>query len=263
MRNQCWAVNVGLRLARFGQPTSLPAVRRAFLPVLALLAACHPDTPAERWPTVPLLNAVPPGYRPVERTDTLLSYWAPPEAYVNHSFDFTPAQRSEVQLQVQLVPTSAAPSSGIDTLTFHRISSHYGLGWKNFSWVFGLPPRRLMSALLDNQGAPAKVFTARLHPLVIMEEAVDKAGYRYTRNRYTAEYPFCPVAAARVSDSVAYAYAYLLRGNVPQPDTLYAAGSTSLPQRLPHEADRPDTARQVLLRFRLRQLRHSATPAGY
>ncbi|MBF9221329.1 hypothetical protein [Hymenobacter ruricola] len=77
------------------------------------------------------------------------------------------------------------------------------------------------------------------------------------------EYPFCPVAVARVNDSVAYVRACLLRGNVPRPDTLYAASSTDPPQRLPYAADRPDTTRQVLLRLRLRQLHHSATPAGY
>ncbi len=238
-------------------------LRLAVFPVLALLAACRPDAPTERLPAAPLLEAVPAGYRPVNQTDTLPSYWAPPEAYVNNAFDFTPAHRSEVQLQVQLVPASAAHGPGLDTLAFHRLSSHYGLGWKSFYWVFDVLPRRLTSALLDGQGAPAKVFTARLYSLVIVEEAVNKAGYRYTRNRYTVEYPFCPVAAARVNDSVAYVRAYLLRGNVPRPDTLYAAGRTDPPQRLPHAADQPDTTRQVLLRFRLRQLRHSLTPAGY
>lgn len=238
-------------------------MRLTFLPALALLAACRPDAPAERLPTAPLLEAVPAGYRPVEQTDTLSSYWAPPEAYVNNTFDFTPAQRSEVQLQVRLVPASAAPDPGMDTLTFHGAKSGYGLGREGLNWVFGLPPRRLTSALLDSRGEPTKIFTANLYPLVIAEESVNKAGYRYARNRYTAEYPFCPVAVARVNDSLAYVRAYLLRGNVPRPDTLYAAGRTAPPQRLPHEADRLDTTRQVLLRFSLRQLQHSATPAGY
>jgi hypothetical protein len=239
------------------------SLRLAALPALALLAACRPDAPAERLPTAPLLETVPAGYRPVEQTDTLASYWAPPEAYVNNTFDFTPAQRSEVQLQVQLVPASAAQGPGLDTLTFHGVQSGYGLGREGLNWVFGMPPRRLTSALLTDQGAPAKAFTARLYPLVIVEESVNKAGYRYARNRYTAEYPFCPVAVARVDDSVAYVRAYLLRANVPQSDTLYAAGRTDPPQRLPYEADRPDTTRQVLLRFRLRQLQHSINPAGY
>jgi hypothetical protein len=238
-------------------------LRLIFLPALALLAACHSDAPAERLPTAPLLETVPAGYRPVEQNDTLSSYWAPPEAYVNNTFDFTPAQRSEVQLQVRLVPASAAQGPGMDTLTFHGAKSGYGLGQEGLNWVFGLPPRRLTSALLDSRSEPTKVFTANLYPLVIAEESVNKAGYRYTRNRYNAEYPFCPVAVARVNDSVAYVRAYLLRGNVPRPDTLYAAGRTDPPQRLPYEADRPDTTRQVLLRFSLRQLQHSATPAGY
>jgi hypothetical protein len=238
-------------------------LRRSFLPVLALLAACRPDVPAERLPTAPLLEAVPAGYRPVEQTDTLSSYWAPPEAYVNNAFDFTPAQRSEVRLQVELVPASAAHGPGFDTLTFHRASSGYGLGREGLNWIFIVPPRQLTSALLDGRGKPAKVFTAILYPLVIAEEAVNKAGYRYARNRYTVEHPFCPVAVAQISDSLAYVRAYLLRGNVPRADTLYAVSRTGPLQRLPHEADRPDTTRQVLLRFRLQQLRHSATPAGY
>lgn len=227
------------------------------------LAACRPDAPAERLPTASLLEAMPAGYRPVDRTDTLTSYWAPPEAYVNDVFDFTTAQLSKVQLQVQLVPASAAHGAGLDTLTFHGASSGYGLGREGFNWVFSLPPRQLTSALLDSRGEPAKVFTARLYSLVITEESVSKTGYRYTRNRYTVEYPFCPVVVARIGDSVAYARAYLVRGNVPRPDTLYAASSTGPPQRLPHEADHLDTTRQVLLRFSLRQLRHSVTPAGY
>ncbi|MBF9221328.1 hypothetical protein [Hymenobacter ruricola] len=150
---------------------------RTFLSVcgaLAMsLAACRPDAPTERLPTAPLLEAVPAGYRPVERTDTLSSYWAPPKAYVNNAVDFTPAHRSEVQLQVQLVPASAARVPGIDTRTFHGAKSGYGLGREGLNWVFGLPPRRLTSALLDDRGAPAKVFTARLYALVIMEESVN------------------------------------------------------------------------------------------
>ena len=234
--------------------------------LLAGLAACRPDAPAERLPAAPLLEGVPAGYRPIDRTDTLPSYLAPPEAYVNNAFDFTPTQLtqlSKVQLRVQLVPASAAHSARLDTLTFHGASSGYGRGREGLNWRFGLPSRRLTSALLDSRDEPVKVFTARLYPLVITEESVNKAGYLYTRNRYTVEYPFCPVAVARVGDSIAYARAYLLRGNVPRPDTLYAASSTDPPQRLPHEADHLDTTRQVLLRFSLRQLRHSVTPTGY
>ena len=103
-------------------------LRFAVLPALALLAACRPDAPTERLPNVPLLEAVPAGYRSVNRTDTLPSYWAPPEAYVNNEFDFTPVQRSVVQLQIQLVPASAAQVPTLDTLTFHGVKSGYGLG---------------------------------------------------------------------------------------------------------------------------------------
>lgn len=92
---------------------------------------------------------------------------------------------------------------------------------------------------------------------------MNRAGYRYTRKRYLIDYPFCPVAVAHLGDSVAYVRAYLLQANCPRPDTLYAASSTGSAQRLPHEADRLDTTRQVLLRLSLHQLRHSLNPTGY
>lgn len=242
---------------------SFPFARPGRWLLLTVLAACRPEAPAERLPTAPLLEAVPAGYCPTNQTDTLRSYWAPPEAYAHNSFDFIPAQLSEVVLRVQLVPASAAHGPGLDTLTFHRAGSGYKLGRAGLNWQFGLPPRWLTSALLDEQGEPVKVFSARFFPLVVTEEAVSRAGYRYTRNRYPVDYPFCPVAVAHAGDSVIYARAYLLHANLPRPDTLYAASSTGPRQRLPHAADRLDTTRQVLLRFSLHQLRHSATPAGY
>jgi hypothetical protein len=101
--------------------------------LLAGLSACRPDAPAERLPTVPFLEAVPAGYRPAERTDTLPSYWAPPEAYVNNTFDFTPAHRSEVQLQIRLVPASATHGLEFDTFTFHLVRSRYGVGGEGIS----------------------------------------------------------------------------------------------------------------------------------
>ncbi|MGI4873885.1 MAG: hypothetical protein ACRYFX_22220 [Janthinobacterium lividum] len=236
---------------------------RCWLGLLAGLAACRPNAPAERLPTAPLLEAVPAGYRPVARQDTLPSYWAPPEASVHNAFAFTPAHLSQVVLRVQLVPASAARRVPLDTLTFHWAGRGYGLGQAGLNWVFDRPPRRLTSALLGERGEAVKVFSARTYPLVIAEEAVDKAGYRYTRNRYTIDYPFCPVAVARLGDSVVYARAFLLQANLPQPETLYAARRNGPAQRLPHAADRLDTTRQVLLRLSLHQLRHSATPAGY
>jgi hypothetical protein len=74
------------------------------------------------------------------------------------------------------------------------------------------PPRKITSALLDSRGEPVKVFTSTLYPLVIVEDLVNNAGYRYIRSRYTAEYPFYPVAVAQVNDSRAYVRAYLMRG---------------------------------------------------
>jgi len=239
--------------------------RFALLPALALLAAaCRPDAPpTEYLPAVPLLTAVPTGYRPVDQQDTLSSYWAPPEAYVHNEFAFTPAHLSQVVLRVQLVLASAARRAPLDTLTFHGAGSGYGRGREGLNWVFGLPPHSLTSALLGEQGEAVKVFSACTYPLVITEEAVNKAGQHYPRNRYTTDYPFCPVAVAHLGDSVAYVRAYLLQANRPRPDTLYAASRTGPALRLPHEADRLDTTRQVLLRFSLHQLRHSLNPAGY
>jgi hypothetical protein len=66
--------------------------------------------------------------------------------------------------------------------------------------------------LLDSWGEPVKVFTSTLYPLVIVEDLVNNAGYRYIRNRYTDEYPFCPLAVAQANDSLAYVRAYLMRG---------------------------------------------------
>jgi len=236
--------------------------RSVLLPALALLFACRPDVPTERLPNVPLLEAVPAGYRPVARQDTLPSYWAPPEAYIHNEFAFTPAHLSQIVLRVQLIPSAATRRAPLDTLTFHRVNSGYGLGRESLNWVFG-PPRWLTSALLGEHGEAVKVFSAYTHPLVITEEAVNKAGYRYSRNRYITDYPFCPVAVARLGDSITYVRAYPLQANLPRPDTLYAADRNGPAQRLPHEADRLDTTQQVLLRFSLHQLRHSPNPAGY
>jgi hypothetical protein len=241
-------------------PTSLAS---RWLGLLASLAACRPDTPTERLPTTPLLEAVPAGYRPVAQQDTLSSYWAPPKAYVNNGLTFTPAHLSQVVLRVQMVSASAARRAPLDTLTFHRTNSGYGLGREGLNWVFDSSPRQLTSAMLGERGEAIKVFSSRTYSLVIGEEAVNKAGYRYTRNRYTIDYPFCPVAVARLGDSVAYVRAYPLQANLPRPDTLYAADRNGPAQRLPHEADHPDTTRQVLLHFSLHQLRHSRNPAGY
>lgn len=234
-----------------------------WLGMLASLAACRPDAPTEHLPAAPLLEAVPAGYRPVAQTDTLDSYWAPPEADAHSESAFTPAHLSQAVLRVQLVPASAARRPLLDALTFHRAGSSYGLGQKGLHWELGLPPHWLTFAMLGEQGEAVKVFSACAYPLVITEEAISQVGNRYVRNRYAADYPFCPVAVAHLGDSVAYVRAYLLQANRPQPDTLYAASSGATPQRLPHEADRLDTTRQVLLRLSLHQLRHSPNPAGY
>lgn len=246
----------------------LAAIRPAglLLGLASLLMTCHPITPEDQMPARPLLEAVPAGYCPVDRQDTLRSYWAPTAALINPSFDFTDAHLSEVVLQVHLVPASVVHHSKLDTLVFHPVAADHGVdgeGREGLNWFFDLGPQSLTSALLDAEGEPTKVFSSRLYPLVVTEERQPAVGRRYARNRYSTDYLFCPLAVAHLSDSVAYVRAYLLRGNVPQGDTLYAASSTASPQRLPHEVNLVDTTRWALLRFSLRQLRHSVTPAGY
>lgn len=234
--------------------------------LVSLLTACHPATPEDQLAAKPLLEAVPAGYRPIDRQDTLRSYWTTSAVLANPSFTFTSAYLSEVVLRVRLVPASAARRAKLDTLTFRPVAADHGVdgkGREGLNWPFDLGPQSLTSALLDAQGEPTKVFSARPYPLVVTEERQPDAGRRYARNRYSTEYPFYPLAVAHLGDSVAYVRVYLLRGNVPQADTLYAASSSTPPQRLPHEVDIPDTTRWTLLRFSLRQLRHSATPAGY
>jgi hypothetical protein len=231
-----------------------------WLLIAGLLTTCHPAERVKSLPTARLLEVVPPGYRPVDQQDMLYSYWAPPATLASSLFQYTDAQRSEGQLRVQLVPASAVSHAQLDTLTFYPAHSRHGLGQGGLNWVFGLGPRYLTSALLNEQGKPAKVFTARTYPLVLTEERVSKNGYQYARNRYTIDYPFCPVAVAHLSDTVAYVQTYLLRANVPQADTLYANHDASA-QQLPHEADQLDTTRLALLRISWRQLRHSADPA--
>jgi len=242
----------------------LPTLRLAgsLLGLASWLTACQPATPEDRLAARPLLEAVPAGYCPVDRQDTLPSYWAPPTVLANPLADLTnSAYLSEAVLQVHLVPASVARHSKLDTLAFRPVAADHGVdgkGREGLNWFFDLSPQYRNSALLDAQGEPTKVFSARLYPLVVTEERQPATG-----RRYATEYPFCPLAVAHLGDSVAYVRAYLLRGNVPQGDTLYAASSTGSPQRLPHEVNLVDTTRWALLRFSLRQLRHSATPTGY
>ena len=231
------------------------------LVLAGLLPACHPTERAKSLPIARLIEVVPAGYQQVNQEDTLSSYWAPPVAAADSSFQFTTAHLSAAQLRVRLVPASAVSRAHLDTLTFYPARSGHGLGQEGLTWDLGLWPRQLTSALLNERGEPAKVFTARTYPLVVTEERVSKSGYGYARNRYTINYPFCPVAVAYPSDTVTYVQAYLLRANVPRPDTLYATRN-EVPQRLPHEADQLDTVRLALLRLSWRQLRHSADPVG-
>ncbi|RTQ44910.1 hypothetical protein EJV47_27285, partial [Hymenobacter gummosus] len=59
-----------------------------------LLLACHRDPPEKPLPNAPLLEAVPAGYRPVDRQDTVESYYAPYEAFGDSTFQFGAAPAS-------------------------------------------------------------------------------------------------------------------------------------------------------------------------
>lgn len=69
------------------------------------------------------------------------------------------------------------------------------------------------------------------------------------------------MAEARVSDLVVYIRAFPLLAHQPRPDTLYTYyRDGEHRKRIPLVADRPDTARQTLIRLSFRVLSHSANP---
>ena len=56
----------------------MPRTHWLLAAALPLLGACQPDSPPELPPRLkPLLETLPARYRPLNRQDTLTSYWAP------------------------------------------------------------------------------------------------------------------------------------------------------------------------------------------
>ena len=227
-----------------------------------LLSACRPDAPPEKpLPTAPLLEAVPAGYRAVDRQDTLDSYYAPYEAYEDSTFQLTEAHRSRALVRVRFVPASALRRSGLDTLTFRHLHTELGaVDQAGYFWHFPAETQQADSLAEDAQGQPRQLFSTASARLVLTEYRRRRnADVTYDRNSYLMDYAFQPVAIAKVSDSVVYVRAFLLRLGVPQPSVVYPDYPTSRPKRrISHVADQPDTTRMATLRLSFRQLSRSA-----
>ncbi|UOQ53403.1 hypothetical protein [Hymenobacter cellulosivorans] len=227
-----------------------------------LLTACHNDQPAEKpLPTGPLLDAVPTGYRPTDRQDTLESYYAPYEAYEDSTFQLDTTYRSLALVRVRFVSASTLRRTHLDTLTFRHL--HTELGFDNqtgYFWDLTPQPNRADSLAEGADGTPLKLFSTYTVRLILTEYRRRRnTGVAYDRNSYLMDYPFQPVSVAKVSDSVLYVRAFLYRARVPQPSVVYPDYPSSRPQRrIPHVADQPDTTRLATLRFSFRQLHRSA-----
>ena len=237
---------------------------------LFLLAACQPDSPPELPPRLkPLLETLAPRYRPLNRQDTLSSYWAPDSCWADSLFQLTDAYRSQLLLRVRFVPASLATATGLDTLHFRRPYYRFepyprpGYHWDFYSG------RSLKPDLTETADkVPLRLALTTTWRYSLSEnrrwrhEAADDPRTE-ERNTYLVDYPFEVAAEARVSDSVAYVRVFPMRPRVPRPDTLYPYTSYQPPfplrhQRIPAVADQPDTTRQALLRLSFRVLHHSA-----
>jgi len=238
---------------------------------LSLLGACHSDQPAQQEvpPRLkPLLETLPAHYRPLNRQDTLASYWAPDSLLADSLFYFTPAHRSLVLMRVRFVPASAAAAAGLDTLPFRRPrfrpEEYHRLGYQ---WDFFPSPStepHLTKAAEDVPLRLALTYTWRYGLLEYRRWRHQAANdpRTYERNTYLIDYPFEAAAEARVSDSVTYVRVFPMRPAQPRPDTLYAYYSYGPPmrrrtKRIPLVADQPDTTRQALLRLSFQVLHHS------
>ncbi len=231
-------------------------------------SACQPDWQELPPRLKPLLETLPAYYRPLNRQDTLASYWVPDSLLADSLFSYTPAYRSLVLMRVRFVPASAAAAAGLDTLSFRRPyfrpeeRNRPGYFWDFYSGrstepdlteAAGEVPLRLALTYTWRYG----LFEQRRW----RHEAADDPR-TYERNAYTLDYPFGVAAEARVSDSVAYVRVFPMRPYVPRPDTLYPYTVYGPPVRhltkhIPLVADQPDTTRQALLRLSFRVLHHS------
>ncbi|MBJ6143458.1 hypothetical protein [Hymenobacter sp. BT559] len=225
------------------------------------LGACQtPETPERPPRLVPLLETMAPRYRPIlNRQDTLESFWAPDSLYTDILFQLSNAHRSQVLLRVQFVPASVAAAARLDTLTFRRtylrLEEYEQPG---YHWDFFAEASTEPKVAETADGTPLRMSITYSWRLALLEHRRWPAGNTYERNSYLMDYPFGPVAEARVSDSVVYVRAYPLRPDRPRPDTLYTYFQHGKRRkRIPVVADQLDTTRQALLRLSFRVLSHS------
>lgn len=229
---------------------------------LGLLGACHPAEEPERPPRLaPLLETTAPRYRPLpNRQDTLESFWAPDSLYADSLFQISNAYRSRVLLRVRFVPASVAAATGLDTLTFRRtylrLEEYEQPG---YHWDFFADASTEPKVAETADRTPLRMSITYSWRLALLEHQRWPAGNTYERNSYLMDYPFGPVASARVSDSVVYVRVYPLLPDCPRPDTLYTYFQRGeRRKRIPVVADQLDTTRQALLRLSFRVLSHSA-----
>ena len=240
----------------------MPRAHLLLAAALPLLGACRPDSPPEAPPRLkPLLETLAVSYRPLNRQDTLSSFWAPDSLIADSTFQFTDAYCSRVLLRVRFVPASAATAAGLDTLRFRR--TYLGLEEytrPGYHWNFftGRNPEPTVASTADE--VPLRMALTYSWRLALLEhQAWPGTSVVHERNAYLMDYPFETVATARVSDSVVYVRAFALLASQPLPDTLftYYRGGPQR-KRIPLVADRPDTTHHALLRLSFRVLHHSA-----
>jgi hypothetical protein len=243
---------------------------RLLLAAVPLLGACRSDSPQELPPRLkPLLETLSARYRPLNRQDTLTSYWAPDSLWADSLFHLTDAYRSQLLLRVRFVPASVAAAAGLDTLRFRRPSSRLELyPHPGYQWHFyaGRSPEIDLTETADKVPLRLALTTTWRYSLSEYRRWRHEAAEdprTEERNNYLVDYPFGVAAEARVSDSVAYVRVFPMRPRVPRPDTLYPYLAYQRPfplrhQRIPLVADQPDTTRQALLRLSFRVLHHSA-----
>jgi hypothetical protein len=245
----------------------MPPTRWLLAIALPLLGACHSES-QELLPRLkPLLETLPAHYRPLNRQDTLASYWIPDSVATDSLF--TPSYRSQIVMRVQFVPASVAAATRLDTLRF-RQPALQAEEYKRpgYHWNFSSSRSPVTDLTTAAQDVPLHLALSYLWSFTLLERRrwryQDPDDARtYERNEYTMIYPFGVAAAARVSDSVAYVRVFPMRPHQSRPDTLYSYYAHGLPiqlraKRIPCVADQPDTTRQALLRLSFRVIQHSA-----
>ncbi len=204
---------------------------------------------------------MPAGYRPVDRQDTLDRYSAPYEAFGDSPLQLPTTPRRRALVRVCFVPAAWLRRQRLDTLRFRHLHTESGFNEQTgFFWNFTPQRNGADSVAEDADHLPRKLFSTASARLILSEYRRRRStGVPYERNVYLMDYPFQPVAVAKISDSVAYFRAFLYRARVPQPPVVYPSYATSRPKRrIPHVADQLDTTRLATLRFSFRQLSRSA-----